>query len=391
MKRNVDVVRAFVAIVSAALFSVIFAVLASSCTENSAPDKVPVEKTAKLQLVVMGTSLAPQSRAEGAGFPTTAEEAKINTLVVGVFNADGTVNSISQFEPTSNAEVAEMDCAPGTCDIIVVANAPKGTFEGVQTKAEYLSKTVDLSQTASGNVQTANNLPMSGQVTATLVANAETPVSVNLTRLVARISVDKIATAFTGEDVKNATFKLDKIFLCNALSSSKIAPGDVATTFPGTPQWLNEDSQIKDEATTGISASYLMNEITPVTLSGDGVNEYTYPNWFYAFANNDEQHRTKLVISGWFDIDGAVGSIAPVYVYYPIVVNQAQLGTDFTGSGKDETHNGTISRNRDYRVRAKIAKKGVSSPSEDIGIAELQLTVAVDDWKLEIIQDVTIE
>lgn len=388
MKRNVDVVRAFAAILSVALFSMIFAFLASSCTENSTPEATPVKKTAKLQLVVTGTSSAPQSRSISDALP--AKEDNINMLVIGVFNADGSMNSVSEFEPKTSDEVAEMYCAPGNCDIIVVANAPKGTFESVQTKAEFLSKTVDLSQTATNNMQNPNNLPMSGQGTVTLAPNATTPVTISLTRLVARISIASIKTAFaSGSDNANATFKLDKVYLCNVLSASKIAPGNVTTTFPTNPQWLNVDGvTLGDGVWTG--ERFLMNEITPVVLSGMGANEYNVPNWFYAFANNDENHRTKLVISGWYDADGNSGPAASAYVYYPIVVNQAQMGTEFSGDAGDR-HDGTISRNRDYRLRATIAKKGVDSPDKEISVAELQLTVSVDNWKLEIIQDVTIE
>lgn len=392
MKRNVDEVRAFVAVVSAALFSMIFAFLASSCTENNAPGEVPVKKDAKLQLVVAGASLTPQSRAIDSNLPSKIDEAKINTLAVGVFKTDGSVNSIGEFKLTTNDDAISMDCAPGVCDIIVVANAPEKAFENVQNKAAFLAKTVDLSQTASAtDVQISTNLPMSGQIQATLVSGeAPNEVQVNLTRLVARISLAGITTAFTGEDIKNATFDLDKVFLCNALSSSLITPpaaDGINNTFPAVPQWLNSDDAISGVGTwTG--EKYLLSEITGVTLASGG--SYSIPNWFYAFANKDEQHRTKLVIAGYFDKDGS-GPLEKVYVYYPIVVNQAQEGTSFTGSGADEAHDGTISRNVDYRVRAKIAKQGVSSPEDEITNAELQLTIAVDDWTLEIIGDVTIE
>lgn len=388
MKRNSDVARAFAAIVSAALFSVIFAVLASSCTESNVPGEVPVKKDAKLQLVVAGASLTTQSRATGSELPSKVDEAKINTLAVGVFNSDGSVNAIEEFKLTTNDDILSMDCAPGSCDIIVVANAPEKTFDNVQNKAAFLAKTVDLSKTASADVQISTNLPMSGQTPATLVAG-ETPnqVKVDLTRLVARISLANITTAFTG----NATFKLDKVFLCNALSSSLITPpasDGTNNTFPATPLWLNSDTDVSGIGEwTGMK--YLLNEITDVTLTSS--DSYNIPYWFYAFANKDEQHRTKLVISGYFDADGT-GATEPVYVYYPIVVNQAQDGTSFTGTGASETHDGTISRNVDYRLRAKIKKEGVSSPSEDIkkdGV--LELTVSVAEWTVGIDQDVTIE
>lgn len=391
MKRNVDVVRAFAAIVSAALFSVIFAVLASSCTENSSSQPtIEKKKDATLKLVVTGTR-AVNGRAVGA---LPANEDKINTLAVGIFDAnDGSVNVVAECTVENNQVKDDILCSAGLCDVIVVANAPEGTFDGVQTKNEFLQKTVALSQTATNDVQTSDNLPMSGQTLNSInfVANTVNPVSVTLTRLVARISIESIKTKFAAANGNaNATFSLDKVFIYNALSASRIAPGDATFTMPASPLWI-DGGHLGDDNSWVPGEKYLLSEISPVVLSGVGVNEYNIPNWFYAFANNDQTHPTKVVIGGYYDPDGASGAAAPTYVYYPIVVNQAQLGTEFEGTGKDEVHNGTIARNTEYRLRATIAKKGVPTPDEEISIAEMQLTVSVADWKLDIIQDVVIE
>lgn len=392
MKRNVDVVRAFAAIVSAALFSVIFAVLASSCTENSSSQPtIEKKKDATLKLVVTGTR-AVNGRAVGA---LPANEDKINTLAVGIFDAnDGSVNVVAECTVENNQVKDDILCSAGLCDVIVVANAPEGTFDGVQTKNEFLQKTVALSQTATNDVQTSDNLPMSGQTLNSInfVANTVNPVSVTLTRLVARISIESIKTKFAAANGNaNATFSLDKVFIYNALSTSRIAPGDATFTMPASPLWIDGGHLASDNSWVP-GEKYLLNEITPVvSLSGVGVNEYNIPNWFYAFANNDQTHPTKVVIGGYYDPDGASGSAAPTYVYYPIVVNQAQLGTEFEGTGKDEVHNGTIARNTEYRLRATIAKKGVPTPDEEISIAEMQLTVSVAEWTLAIEQEVEIE
>lgn len=395
MKRNVDVVRAFAAIVSAALFSVIFAVLASSCTENSSSQPtLEKPKNATVKLVVMGTSEV-NSRAMGeVGGSLPTKESNINTLAVGIFDAnDGSVNVVAECTVENNVVKDDILCSAGLCDVIVVANAPVGTFDGVQTKAEFLQKTVALSQTAVNDVQISDNLPMSGQIPNSInfVANTVTPVSVALTRLVARISIESIKTKFAAANGNaNATFTLDKIFISNALSTSRIAPGDATFTMPANPLWIDGGHLAADNSWIP-GEKYLLNEITPVVLSGVGTNEYTIPTWFYAFANNDQDHPTKLVIGGYYDSDGAGGSAAPTYVYYPIVINQAQFGTDFEGTGKDEVHNGTITRNVDYHVRATIAKKGVATPDEEISTAELQFTITVPEWELGITQEVEIE
>lgn len=391
MKRNVDVVRAFAAIVSAALFSMIFAVLASSCTENSSSQPtIEKKKNATLKLVVTGTQAA-NGRAVGA---LPANEDKINTLAVGIFDAnDGSVNVVAECTVENNQVKDDILCGAGLCDVIVVANAPAGTFDGVQTKNEFLQKTVLLSQTATNDVQTSDNLPMSGQTVSSInfIANTVNPVSVTLTRLVARISIESVKTKFAAANGNaDATFTLDKVFIYNALSASRIAPGDATLTMPAEPLWIDGGHLASDNSWVP-GMKYLLSEISPVVLSGVGVNEYNIPNWFYAFANNDQDHPTKVVIGGYYDPDGASGSVAPTYVYYPIVVNQAQLGTEFEGTGKDEVHNGTIARNTEYRLRATIAKKGVTTPDEEISIAEMQLSVSVAEWQLDIIQDVVIE
>lgn len=391
MKRNVDVVRAFAAIVSAALFSMIFAVLASSCTENSSSQPtIEKKKNATLKLVVTGTQAA-NGRAVGA---LPANEDKINTLAVGIFDAnDGSVNVVAECTVENNQVKDDILCGAGLCDVIVVANAPAGTFDGVQTKNEFLQKTVLLSQTATNDVQTSDNLPMSGQTVSSInfIANTVNPVSVTLTRLVARISIESVKTKFAAANGNaDATFTLDKVFIYNALSASRIAPGDATLTMPAEPLWIDGGHLASDNSWVP-GMKYLLSEISPVVLSGVGVNEYNIPNWFYAFANNDQDHPTKVVIGGYYDPDGASGSAAPTYVYYPIVVNQAQLGTEFEGTGKDEVHNGTIARNTEYRLRATIAKKGVTTPDEEISIAEMQLSVSVAEWQLDIIQDVVIE
>lgn len=391
MKRNVDVVRAFAAIVSAALFSMIFAVLASSCTENSSSQPtIEKKKNATLKLVVTGTQAA-NGRAVGA---LPVNEDKINTLAVGIFDAnDGSVNVVAECAVENNQVKDDILCGAGLCDVIVVANAPAGTFDGVQTKNEFLQKTVLLSQTATNDVQTSDNLPMSGQTVSSInfIANTVNPVSVTLTRLVARISIESVKTKFAAANGNaDATFTLDKVFIYNALSASRIAPGDATLTMPAEPLWINGGHLASDNSWVP-GMKYLLSEISPVVLSGVGVNEYNIPNWFYAFANNDQDHPTKVVIGGYYDPDGASGSAAPTYVYYPIVVNQAQLGTEFEGTGKDEVHNGTIARNTEYRLRATIAKKGVTTPDEEISIAEMQLSVSVAEWKLSITQEVEIE
>ena len=119
-----------------------FAALASSCGGEAESIGGNTAKTALLRLSISGTNAA-KTRATAAALPEN--EATVHRLTIGLFYADGSVNTIA--EPAIEADgttgtlaVEGILCSPGTCDVIVVANAPEGTFAGVQTKNEFVGK-----------------------------------------------------------------------------------------------------------------------------------------------------------------------------------------------------------------------------------------------------------
>lgn len=310
----------------------------------------------------------------------------MNTIAEPAIEADGTTGTLA---------VEGILCSPGTCDVIVVANAPEGTFAGVQTKNEFVGKNVSLVQTVRNGQQASDLLPMSGisERPVVLETGKSVSVSVNLSRLVARISIASIRSAFS-LNYADATFTLDRIFLCNALEASRVSPGDITQTMPAKPTWLHGGTTSEQPDGSFLwteGAGFLLNDVTPsegIPITSD---EYTVPYWFYAFANNDAANRTKLVLSGYFDPDGSTGPKAPVYVYYPIVVNRSQTGTVITPSGsavQNGVGDGTIVRNRDYRIKAVIKGDGEPTPGTEVVPSSLELTVSVDDWTLKIVQEV---
>lgn len=370
----------------------------TSCSNEQATDDRN-DRSASLKIVLSGQGT--MTRASGSALP--GNESTVNTIAVGLFFEGGAVNIIVEPDITPNSSGGLVSgnilCSPGTCDVIVVANVPKGVFAGVNSKNEFISKAVSLSQTTSNGKQTSNQLPMSGISSSAVVLEAGKSVtaSVSLSRLVSRISISSIRTEFSGNNI-NATFKLDRVFLCNALESSKVAPGDINVTRPVTSTWIhggtvNENSTEPDGSFTWIDgSSFLLDKLTtPIAITG---TEYTTPYWFYAFANDDQTHRTKLVLSGYFDQDGDGTAHQPVYAYYPIVVNKTQQGTVITGPADNpdapELGNGTIARNRDYRIKAVLKGSGSPTPGSEIQPSNLELTVNVEDWALVVMQEVEV-
>jgi len=346
--------------------------LLASCAND---EKDVLQNNTLVSLKLQGTA------SNGVRSTTTpTNENAINRVAVGVFYADGSVNTI--VEPTISGDAASFTCmasSGGTpCDIVVVANAPAGTFTGATTKSAFLLKTVALTQTS-------NDLPISGEKTQTLTAGAANSVTVDISRLVARIEISSITTNFATTGIyANAKFSPDRIFLYNAKSVSDVQ----TTTAPNTTVSLN--GWDGTNAVTG-----LLDEPTGVTLSVGGTKTYSTTHYFYTFTNlANASAKTKLIIGGNFDVNGD-GTITPAdgdgYVYYPIVINRDQSGTTITATGYTDKGTTAITRNMKYQLSAEIKGKGVSSVTEDIAPADVNLSVNVVDWTLTVDQSVIFE
>lgn len=194
----------------------------------------PKEKTARLELTLVGTPA--DSRATGT-LPTT-DESQINRLTVAVFTgASGNpVNALREFTgddikaaTSGTGKKITMLCEPGNGQTIyVVANASTGLFAGVTNLAGFKAKLMLLSETtkaagagAATDTQKANNLPMLGSaIGKDFTAGTETEAEIALSRLVARVSISSIKTAFDPVGrFKDATFKVTGVYLKNANSS----------------------------------------------------------------------------------------------------------------------------------------------------------------------------
>lgn len=333
-----------------------------------------INKNATLDISLQGTSSL--SRSQGTSLPSN--EDRINTLAVGVFYADGSVNLIAEPEITDTF-VSSLSCSPGICDIAVVANAPSGTFSGVSNRDDFMNKVISLNTTASGGIQTSDNLPMSGIAESVeLKVGVTTRASIVLSRLVARVSLSNVRTEFDPKgQYSNATLGIDKVFLYDANGTSKVTPGTY--TVPSSVVRLYGGTV--NNGTWESGTPYLLNELsTPQST-------INMPHWFYTFANTDMFRPTKLVLSGMFDADGSGSVYAARRVYYPIVVNKAQLGTHIEGSGGGTS---TISRNTSYCISAVIKGAGAETPEINIEPVEMQLTLTVSHWELTLLQDVEI-
>ena len=346
----------------------------------------PKEKTARLELTLVGTPA--DSRATGT-LPTT-DESQINRLTVAVFTgASGNpVNALREFTgddikaaTSGTGKKITMLCEPGNGQTIyVVANASTGLFAGVTNLAGFKAKLMLLSETtkaagagAATDTQKANNLPMLGSTTGKdFTAGTETEAEITLSRLVARVSISSIKTAFDAAgQFKDATFKVDAVYLKNANSS------------------VNMKKEGSVPINGGHEGAVVTQYLYETVASHTANTELKTPYYFYTFPNVSEDNPTRLIIKGTFDADGAGSASTAVTRYYPIVINKKQANT--TISGGSGTDKGSIAANTRYVLTAVIKGEGAADDKTDIDPATLQLTVTVADWELTINQDVTFE
>ena len=352
------------------------ALVLTACSKEE-NEQQPVNMEAQLNLTIQGT--ATNTRATGT---LPSDEDKITRVTVAVFNSDGTVNVIQEFASSTGITV---NCTPGdNCTGLVVANAPEGHFAGISSKTVFEEKVIGLSQTPT-------ELPMSGAITTTDASPSTTfkldagkPVDLNakISRLVARVSIESIKTNFDAKgQYKNATFKLKKVFIHNGNTKSTIAgTGSEAKTGK-----ISTDANYYADFETALG--------TDETIT---TSPYTTPYWFYTF-QHDENTPTKLVLFGEFDADGTGTNASAEDLYYPVVVNKLQAGTVINdGSNNIDSPDTTLGKgdctiqpNSQYTIVATIKGKGVSDPDMDINPSIITLNVSVENWKLEITQDVT--
>lgn len=362
----------------------------ASCSSEENEVNLPSEKTAKMEINILGT--AAGTRATATDLPTQADENTIARFTVAIFNSDGSINAMKTVKGKEDKTTVELKCTPAeNCTGIIVANAPKDDFfDGVPNKDEFLKKVISLT-----DAQTSKALPMSGEVktsgnasTFTLLAGTEykeaTAMKAELSRLVARVSISSIKTAFNEKgQFKDATYTLKNIYIRNAVKEVVPSVGGYNKTKMTTPAFLT--GSYTNSTNTEPKLATAVNPEVNVTAG-----EHTSNYWFYVFPNEEAKTHTALVLEGTFK---KTKDDAGTTIYYPIIINKNQEGTTITGKDNAEVtkQTGTIARNTRYALTATIKNIGTDDPMGDIDPAAVTLNVTVADWVLDIKQNVTFE
>jgi hypothetical protein len=351
--------------------------LLASC-KNS--EEVPPGSPAVFSISLKGSPLSRTSA------DVTGDEANINRITVGLFDAGGnkvTITDLSSGDANFTGGVAKVTGTTQVTQAIIAANAPAGAFSAVNQISDFRSVAANLDLTATptasgtaGAKQYNTALPMVGEGGVTITGTNGSG-TVHLTRLVSKIVLSSVKTAFSPTGAyPNATFTMTEVFMYHVPS---VAQFNVTT--PNVSGNL-----VQGQTGVGSPKAYLSSGTVSQAIT---TTDYT-PNYtFFTFPNVDQSNRTELIIGGTFvkDPNGSTIDKTPVQVYYPIIINHATANTVFSGSSTTPAGtDGAIGANQSYTLAAVITSKGVIDVSGTIDQAAVSLTVDVSDWVVKLTQ-----
>ena len=326
------------------------AALVCSCTKEEL--NVSVEPGLESVLYVsLGTDGADEvTRASGGGHGVQADDNYIETLEVFVFRInegkadDGVLDGYRKFTAAELGSLSnlEIQTTTGKKMIYAVANSHRASWKGINTRKLFEEQTALL---VNDNVK---NFIMVGGSEAQL--QLATNVSFTIKRLVARVAVTSIKTAFAGGPYEGMSLSDVKAYLIH-VQGSKLIYNGTGDNFVV----LNNGKYVEADAKSCAMGGMIYDEL------GSSVSDagYKTPHYFYCYENplEKEQNGNK------FTRVGIEAKLNGTTYYYPVVLKG-------------------IVRNNCYSVDVTIKRPGSLDPNVDVEKGTLMATVAVQDWKV---------
>ena len=409
----------------------------ASCASDKgdSPNNSGEKTTVNLSFATGATTrMVPGSAITTNGNDPSQEEGKLNNLAIGLFdNGNNRVSAKSGSSETTDytysAGGAQITTTSSATQVAVIANVPTVATTNLDitkqaTLSAFRSSYMGLlsnTTSADGKTNTAMNtvnsqdmtgLPMYGEKSINWTSSNTTnnSVTVNLTRMVARVCLTKLATDFTNYSDKTATFKPTEVFMYNV--KDQLTNWQTGTTTFSATEPTNGTNclcEMTDKTTTTLDGTNFnvpyISSLTnyaylssgnvipggwvkaPASSSGSLTSYFDYTAdadptkdanalSFYVFSNTDLTNPTKMIIKGLFTPTGGSASI----VYYPIIINHASGYNTVNGSNTPATGDSEISANTIYDLEVTIAGRGVDEPYMPLEPSTATVNMTVTPW-----------
>lgn len=197
-------------------------------------------------------------------------ENKINSIQVFIFRKDGILEATSRCENSTSVNVK---CTSGIKDIYAIVNTP--SINNITTLEQLKSYDANLKDNANSNLMMIGNL-----LNYNLLAKGVNNVSIDVKRIVARISIKNIKAEFS-EVYKDASLKIEEIYVINAVGKTNLSVKNEETRNKIASDWINKGKYNKE-----------VPELTYDKLANNTIRNsesYNKTHYFYVFANNTKK------------------------------------------------------------------------------------------------------
>lgn len=314
------------------LFVAITAV-AFSCTKELPKQSAPAESPAGLPAVLTVSINAPETKVTTAD---TENEAKVSSLDVFVFKAEGSGTVLDAYGSSTTASSITLSATTGTRTIWAVVNADSGlNLSGVKSEAELKALVSSLAN------NTLSKYVMTGSRSTTLTS--VNSVSVDVNRIAARVKLKKVTFSLP-EAFEGKTQSVVRVYLTNVVG--KITLGGAV---PASPQWYS--------TTTLMESGGQRDLILNTWNATNGATLYCYPN-------SSSTQVTKVVAEVMIDTHKYT---------YPIEIPNIASNTSYEINELVITRPGNPS-NGDNTID--------NGENDSISVKDVTFSISVKDWNL---------
>lgn len=333
-----------------------------------------------------------------------AGDSAIGRLYVAIFGTSGeNTDKLIVAREVTQTDIIE-DISPlkaGSIRMLLVANAPEGTFDGLSILDQFLAltKTIeneDTAPTMSSGIHSYVLKP--GKNTIGLQkegANLVTASPVTVYRTMARVYLNRLFLRPLEEYANGASFKLESVFMANVKNYSHYIStndwGAVEVTDHTLPDFFLTGADpdlegIYKEGPSKLSDKLLTTYNYEFRTAADetGLIANCAGNAYTVFENMQEATwHTLLIVRGTYHYKDKNGTSRDVQTYYPIIVNRQH----------DQISNVTehlyVRRNVIYSIDVVIKGPGSDTPY-DPSDATLTSMIEVQAWG-EIVENPSID
>ncbi len=263
---------------------------------------------------------------------STVGESQITSVQIYVFDA---AEGIIETYYKGITAAMNISCTTGDKEIVALVNSVE--ISDIADKADLMSRVTNLSDNST------SAFVMLGSKVESITVNHPN-VFINVSRLVARVSIGKIKKEFTVPLYQDGVTSIRRIFLINVVGDMTFqAAGNGIDDYEPTI-WYNQ-SEFKSDLPD------LLSEEVDEVVRG----EYDVPHYFYCYPNpNTEENATRLVIEA--------------------VINRKNFFYSITIPGIKSNHSYHISE-------LTLTRLGTLTPDKCVEIEPVRFQIEVSDWE----------